>query len=185
MACRTTSRSCGSSWGPLAPGTTAGSGADQAGDSGAASASSRTPASLALQALAQERHHRIARNLLALAGPPMSVLESAGGKASLGDHDTVTDAEQLRVGKLDARALVAVVVERLDASGFQLAIERIGDLADARGLLQIERHQYHMERSDRIRPDDSPLIMILFNGRSYDARHTDAIAAHQQRHGCP
>ncbi len=90
--------------------------------------------------------------------------------------------EQLGVGEFDPRACVAVVVEHVDAGHVELGVERIGRGTHLCGLVQIERYQYHMKRSDRIRPDDSPFIMILFNRGRYDARHTDAVTAHQHLH---
>src|SRR5205807_4605952 len=46
------------------------------------------------------------------------------------------------------------------------------------GFLQAYGHQHDLEGSDRLRPDDAALIVILFNGGGHDARHTDAVAPH-------
>ena len=48
---------------------------------------------------------------------PVAVFELAGLEAALADDQAVRNAEQLRVGELDARARVAVVVQHLDAGG--------------------------------------------------------------------
>src|SRR6185436_18961534 len=43
----------------------------------------------------------------------------------------------------------------------------------------------HAEGCDWIGPDDSALIVILFDRGCHDARHTDAIASHQHRDRAP
>src|SRR6185503_10204419 len=123
-----------------------------------------------------------ARKLRALPVPPVAVLEAAGFQPALRDHQPVRNAEELRIGKLDAGPGIAVVIEHLDALGGELTIEAVGNFAYPGGLLQVERHEHHLEGRQRLRPDDAALIVILLDGRGHDARHTDAIAAHEQRH---
>ena len=93
------------------------------------------------------------------------------------------DAEQLVVRELHARAGIAVVEQHFDAGSREFAVQALGDLADALGLLQIDRDQRHGERGDGLGPDDALVIVVLFDGRRHDARHTDAITAHEHRHG--
>ena len=70
--------------------------------------------------------------------------------------------------------------------GGEFGVQRFGGLLHACGLLQVDRDERHVEGRDRLRPDDAALIVILFDRRRHDARHTDAIAPHRHRRPtCP
>src|SRR6185312_4108202 len=124
----------------------------------------------------------IGRELRALAVPAIAVFQAAGLETPIPDHQPMRNAEELCVGEFDARTGIAVVVEHLDALGGELVVEAIGNFSHPRGLLQIERDEHDLEGCQRLRPDDAALIVILLDGGGHDARHTDAIAPHEQRH---
>src|SRR5579871_1446084 len=117
MACSITARSCGSCCGSCAACARAGTGRSA---SAMASSPSSSHAVLVRQTPAQIVENVLARHLLALSGAPVPILKCAGGQATLGDDDAVADTEQLSIGEFDARALVAVIVERLDAGSHEL-----------------------------------------------------------------
>src|SRR6185437_2352186 len=148
----------------------------------AMSAASAISHPLAPQACLDECHGFVGRELRALGIAAIAVLQAAGLQAPIADHQPMRDAEQLRVGELDAGAGIAVVIEHLDAAGGELVVEAVVNFAYPGGFLQVERHEHHLEGSQRLRPDDPPLIVILLDGRGDDARHPDAIAAHEEGH---
>src|ERR1700733_5216414 len=123
----------------------------------------------------------LAQELEGAGGGALAVLEAARFQGALAHHHAMRDAEQLRVGELDARPCVPVVVQHLDAGAGELLVQPIADFADTGGFVQIQRHQYHLERRNGRRPDDAALIVVLLDGGGHDARHTDSIAAHEQR----
>ncbi len=61
------------------------------------------------------------------------------------------------------------------------AYRRSAQCAHGFGAVMVQREDQHGERRQRFRPDDALVIVVLFNGGRHDARHTDAIAAHQRR----
>src|SRR5882724_11642382 len=131
---------------------------------------------------ADECKRIVEREFLAFRITSIAVFEFAGFQSALTDNHAVRDTQQLCIREFDPRAGVAIVVQHLDTGGSELRIEPIGDLAHPCGLLRAYGHQYDLEWCDRFRPDDAPLIVILLDGGSHDARHTDAVAAHVQRH---
>ena len=52
-------------------------------------------------------------------------LDLAGGEAARADGDAPGQADQIDVGELGAGALVAVVIERVDAGGGQRGVEPV------------------------------------------------------------
>src|SRR5688572_27676313 len=93
------------------------------------------------------------------------------------------NADKVVAGNLDARALVAVVKQEVDALGDGLAVEFFGSLADTGRFWRVDGDDDQLEGSNGVGPDDSARIMVLLDGRGYDSRHTDAIAAHEGHHG--
>ena len=92
------------------------------------------------------------------------------------------NAEQLGVGELDARARVAVVVQHLDAGGGELGVQPVGCArAHASDFCRLSGTSTTWNGRDRLRPDDAALIVVLLDRGGDDARHTDAVAAHEQR----
>src|SRR5882672_509227 len=129
---------------------------------------------------AHEGGRLIRGELGARAVAPLAVFESAGIEAAIRHHQAVRDAQQLGIGELDARARVTVVVQDLDSGGGELGIQAVADFADTRGFLQVQGYQHYLEGRDRCGPDDAALIVVLFDGRGHDARHSDTVAAHVQ-----
>jgi len=80
------------------------------------------------------------------------------------------NADELGIGEFDPRAGVAIVEQYVDAGGVELLVHRIGGLLDPRRFLVIDRHQDHLERSDRVRPENAIGIVILFNSGGNDPR---------------
>src|SRR5882762_11262603 len=137
-------------------------------------------AGLNSEARAQEGEGGVRRELGARAIASLAVFESAGLEAAIRHHQPVRDTEQLRIGELDARACVTVVVQDLDSGGGELGIQAVADFADTSGFLQVQGYQHYLEGRDRCGPDDAALIVVLFDGRGHNARHTDTVATHVQ-----
>src|SRR6185312_7449633 len=132
---------------------------------------------------ANERERIVERELGAFGIPPSAIFQLAGFHAALAHDQAMRNADELRVREFDARAGIAVVVEHFDAGGVELGVQLVGDFANTFRLLGSDGNEHHMEGRDRLRPDDAALIVILFNRRRHDARHTDAIAAHVRGDG--
>src|SRR6195256_4291723 len=147
--------------------------------------SGRTPAARVAgsspEARAQKRERGVRGELGARAIASLAVFESAGLEAAICHHQPVRDAQQLRIGELDARACVTVVVQDLDSGGGELGIQAVADFADTSGFLQVQGYQHYLEGRDRCGPDDAALIVVLLDGRGHDARHADTVAAHVER----
>src|SRR5438309_6694070 len=105
----------------------------------------------ARKARAQEGKRLGLRELGAGAVAPVAIFELARLEAPIGHHQPVWDAEQLRVGELDARARVSVVVQHFDPGGGELGIQAVADLANTRGFLQVQRHQRSEEHTSELR----------------------------------
>src|SRR6266480_3299217 len=133
------------------------------------------------EARAHEGERAVRGEFGARALASLAVFESAGIEAAIRHHQAVRDAQQLGIGELDARTCVTVVVEHLDSGGGELGIQAVAGFADTRGFLQVQGYQHHLEGRDRRGPDDAALIVVLFDGRGHDARHTDTVAAHVER----
>src|SRR5882757_5344909 len=133
-------------------------------------------------ARADEFERIVEREFLAFRITSIAVFEFACFQSTLTNHEAVRDTQQLCIREFDPGAGVAVVVQHLDPGGSELRIEPIGDLAYPGGLLCAYGHQHDLKWCDRLRPDDAPLIVILLDGGGHDARHTDAVTAHVQRH---
>ena len=66
-------------------------------------------------------------------------------------------------------------------AAMQLGVELVGDFADTlRTSAALMGTSTTWKGAIGVRPDDAALIVILFDGRGHDARHTDAVAAHVQ-----
>jgi len=90
----------------------------------------------------------------------------------------VRNTDQLPVCKHDARALVAIVEDDVDAGILQRLVEPGRFVAHEFGLAPADATDHHLERRDCRRPDDSALIVVLLDGSTDNAGHPDAVAAH-------
>src|SRR5258708_25312050 len=111
----------------------------------------------------------------------VTILQIPRGKASFPDDDPMRNSHELGIGKLDARAGVAIVQQYVDAGGIELLVQRIGRLLDERRLLVIDRHQDDLERRNRLRPENAVDIVILLDGRGNDPRDANSVTAHEHR----
>src|SRR3981081_2712630 len=111
----------------------------------------------------------------------MTVFESPRGEAPFPDDDPMRNSDELGIGELDPRTGVTIVEQYVDTGGVELPVQRIGGFLDPRRLLVIDRHQDHLERRDRVRPENAVGIVILFDGRSDDPRDPDSVTAHEHR----
>src|SRR6185312_12372362 len=172
MACATTSRSSGS----------------RCWSARALPPSSRAVARTALrsQSGSQTRANESERigcgKFRALRVSSMTILKLSRLQAALAHDEPVGDSEQLGIGKLDPRPCVTVVVQHLDSACGERRVEPIGRFPHAGGFLLADGNQDHLERGDRLRPDDPALIVILLDGCGNDPCHTDAITAHVHDH---
>src|SRR5260221_293354 len=66
------------------------------------------------------------RDVLVVGGAPVRVFAAPRREAPLAQDQAVWNAEQLGIGKLDARAGVTIVVEYLDAGGAECRVQRVG-----------------------------------------------------------
>ncbi len=87
------------------------------------------------------------------------------------------NADEIGVLELDSRALVAVVVEHLDALLVELTVETVGRLHDLL-VPRAQAHHQDFERCQRQRPDDAVLVVILLDGRRHGAADAEPIAPH-------
>ena len=106
------------------------------------------------------------------------VFEHAAVEALVADDDAMRDAEQFVVRELDAGTRIPIVEHGVEARCRQFGIKALGHFLHAWRFLHVHRDQRQVEGSEGFRPDDALGIVILFDGRRYDARHTDAIASH-------
>src|SRR5262245_36927552 len=128
---------------------------------------------------AQELDHAVDRHVLRFGVAPVPVFELARVEPALRDHDAMRNAEELRVGELHSGPRVAIVEQRLETRGAQRFVQLLGRLAHARGFLQVDGHQHHLEGRDRLRPDDAALVVVLLDRGRHHARHADAVATHE------
>src|SRR5690606_32484852 len=87
------------------------------------------------------------------------------------------NADQVRVGELESRALRAIVEQHVETRVAELRVRVLGGFPHVLGLVHVDRDHDDVERRDRLRPDDAALIMVLLDRRGYDTGHTDAVAA--------
>ncbi len=77
------------------------------------------------EALAQFVEHGMGGEFAGFATAAMAVFEFAGSQAAITDDHAMRDAEQLGIGELHAGAGIAIIVERVDAGGAELRLQRI------------------------------------------------------------
>ena len=94
------------------------------------------------------------------------------------------DADQFAVSQFYAQALLLAVIEdHLNSGSGELGVERFCQLTLPGAFLDVHRNQGHLERGNRFRPDDAPVVVVLFNGGGHHAGHADAVTAHGHHHG--
>src|SRR5580658_4597396 len=103
------------------------------------------------------------REVHAVTGASMAVFKRAGVEAALAYHYAMRDAQQFGIGELDPGTGIAIVIQYLNAGSAELGVQRLGRRAHPWRLLQVQPYQVDGERGDRIRPDDSALIVILLD----------------------
>src|SRR5437660_202222 len=108
-------------------------------------------------------------------------LDLAFGKAFGPDHDLPGNADQVGGGELGTGALVGVVVQDLDTSRPQFAIELFASgIGVVSALLQVQNDS--LERRDRFRPFDTGIVMAGLDDGANQARNADAVGAAMNRH---
>ena len=102
------------------------------------------------------------------------------------DRDADRVADQIGVVELDAGALGAIVVEHFDRrpSSARRRAGRPRPAARCRQPPPIHNSDTSI-RSDRHRPDDPLIVMLLLDHRRRDAPGTDAIRTHEDRMADP
>src|SRR5690606_19038575 len=109
----------------------------------------------------------------ALAGFAVLDLDLAGRQPARADDQLERDADQVGCRKFLAGARFPVVIEHVDAGGFELAIELfIGRVA--LGVAGFEVDESHLERGDRNRPDDAVVVVARLDDGWDDAGEADA-----------
>ena len=91
------------------------------------------------------------------------------------DH-LIRKAHEVGLRELHARALLAVVEERLDSRLGKARCDALGDGPDL--VVQIEREHAHLVGRDGDGPDDAVLVVVLLHDGGIGARHAHAVAAH-------
>jgi prolyl-tRNA synthetase family II len=125
-----------------------------------------------IAAAAVEQNHDDDGIIWPMALAPFHVSIVTAGK----EPELAAAAEQL---DRELAALVAVVVEHLDAALGQVGLQRLGGGGQL-GLLAGGDDQ-HLERRQRHRPLEAVGIVVLLDGGGDDARDADAVAAHDHR----
>ena len=140
----------------------------------------------------RERHARLA-STAATASPVASSSSSPVARIAALDHAPLQPAgthgearghaDQVGVGELDPGARVAIVVQHLDTRGGELVVEAICGRDHVGGLLALarKRYQVHVVRSDRCRPCESEVVVVLLGDGRDRARHSDPVATHHHR----
>ena len=90
------------------------------------------------------------------------------------------DTDQLHIGEHHARTLFTIVHQHFNTLGAQLGVQFLRQLLHTVRLVHVHRQDRHLERRNRIRPDDTAIVKVLLNRRRYHASHPDTIAAHGQ-----
>src|SRR5438477_5465065 len=108
-------------------------------------------------------------------------LDLAFGKPFGPDHDLPGNTNQIGGGELGTGALIGVVVQDLDTSRPQLAIELFtSGIGVVSALLQVQDDS--LERRDRFRPFDAGIVMAGLDDGADEARDADAVGAAMDRH---
>src|SRR6266571_2072081 len=90
--------------------------------------------------------------------------------------DTHRNPDQVGVGELLPRPLIAVVQEHLVAGVVELRRHLLGALLEAR-----QADHVHVVGSHRPRPFDALLVVVLLDDGRHGPRRPDAVAAHDER----
>src|SRR5947209_15535096 len=122
----------------------------------------------------------IRRKHLPLAALAILHLDVARGEPLRADDDLPWQADEVEGSELRAGALVAVVVEHLTASPLELVVEA-GTGGIGRGIAHLQIGQANMERCDRLRPDDTIIVVARLDDGRGEARGADPVRAHVDR----
>src|SRR5262245_18136174 len=116
-----------------------------------------------------------------LAGGAVLQLHLTRGNAAGTDDDLPGQPDQVHVGELGAGALIALVVEWIQASRLELGIEIFAGFgASSVGGFQVD--QPHAERRDRRWPNDTGIVMARLDDGANQTGHADAVRAHMDGH---
>src|SRR5262245_17610779 len=114
-----------------------------------------------------------------LVGAPLE-LDDPVREAARPDRDAHGEPDQVGVLELDARALVAVVEERVDPSGLQLRGDPLGGLSQLR-VGSVHRDHPGAVGRERRRPDHARVVVVLLDRGRDGARDPDPVASHLDR----
>jgi hypothetical protein len=115
-----------------------------------------------------------------LAGAAQLDLGHAVLQPARADDDLARQADQVHGGKLRARALVAVVVEHLDALGLERPVDGVAGPVGL-GIARLQIDQPDAERRHRLGPDDAGLVMARLDDGAGQPRHADAVGPRLHR----
>src|SRR5690606_36092837 len=93
-------------------------------------------------------------------------------------RDTQRYANELPIGKHDARPSVPIVDDHVHAGIAKLLIKLLGGVADSFTLVIAKRADHDLERGNGARPDDSAIVVVLLNGSRCNAADANAVATH-------
>src|SRR5450759_3144690 len=142
-------------------------------------------AALAAGSAAEARLHVRKRLDRALAGRPDGHLDAARGERARADRHDEGHPQELGVGELHARRLVAVVPPDLAPGGEGQVVEPPGHLRDVRVLRGAQRHQVRGIRGHLRRPGDPLRVVMRLDDAGEGASDADPVAAHHDRVAAP
>src|SRR5438270_3888214 len=122
----------------------------------------------------------IRRKHLPLAALAVLHLDVALGEPLRADDDLPWQADEVEGSELRAGALVAVVVEHLAAGTLELLVEP-GTGGIGRGIAHLQIGQANMERCDRLRPNDTIIVVARLDDGCREPRGADPVRAHMDR----
>ena len=101
---------------------------------------------------------------LGIGRAPHLVFDFSGIPRLLSDDQAMRDTQQVRIGEFHSGSLRTIVQQHVETGVHELRIERVSRFLNTVGFFEIYRNQNDIEWGDSFRPDDSPLIVVLFDG---------------------
>ena len=101
-------------------------------------------------------------------GRPVLQLDPVLRSAARADHDLPGQPDQFHGRELDARPLVAVVHQHLDAQRMQPRVQILGERGGG-GIVGAQVDQPDLERRHALRPDDALLVVERLDQRTDEA----------------
>src|SRR5262249_41962885 len=146
--------------------------------SGRPSTSLRTNGYVGSRHSVREPRQRTFRgNFLAFAGGAALQLDHAFLQPLGADDQLPGESDHIHGRELGAAALIAIVVERLDAGLLKLAVESVRSLRAGR-IIGAHVDEADLVGRNALRPDDAVVVVACLDDCAHQPRNADAVAAH-------